>query len=320
VQTKGIVVNEHSGEKHLAIEPIEIPPPGQGEVLIDVRAAGVNRADLLQRAGKYPPPPGAPATLGLEVSGVIEQLGKDPGDWKVGDEVYCLLPGGGYACHAIASAAMLWRKPKQWSFAQAAAIPEGLMTAFLNLVIEGEISIGERVLIEGGSSGVGTFAVQIAKYLGAQITATAGTPEKCARVKELGAHECLNYRTESVEGHGPFDLILDILGGPSVAHLKLLNLEGRIVFIATQLGPVGELDVRELMKRRARVIGSVLRSRTLEEKIAIKSQLDILLGQAVISGEIRPIIDAIIPLTEAERAHARMKAGEHFGKLVLTME
>lgn len=317
METQAVLVDESNEERPLYLGTTSLRDLQPEEVLIEVKASGINRADLLQRAGKYPPPTGASSVLGLEVSGVVTEVGSSVKNWSKSDEVFCLLNGGGYAGHVIAPASLLWRKPKDWSFTYAAAIPEGLFTAFLNLIMEGELSLGERVLIEGGSSGIGTFAVQIAKRLGAYVVATAGSEERCKRVKELGANECVNHN--AAEPDGEFDLILSIMGAKNFeGNLNRLSTNGRLVMIATQGGIDAKLDLRQLMRKRVKVIGSVLRSRTEEEKAEIKSALDLTIGEAVAQKEIKAIVDSVVPVRDVEKAHARMQAGEHFGKIVLS--
>ena len=318
MKTKGIVVGDKSSNFALSLEAIEIPEPKYNEVVLAVKSAGVNRADLAQRVGKYPPPAGASPILGMEVSGVIKGIGPGVVDWKIGEEVYTLLSGGGYAEHVVCPTLLLAKKTDTFTFDEAAAFPEAVFTAFVNLIIEGQLAVGERVLIQGGSSGVGTIAVQIAQRMGAEVIATAGSNERCRLVKELGAHKCINYKMEDLALLPPFDVILDIVGGPLLSrHVSLLKKGGRIICIATQGGKNGELDILELMRRGGRIIGSTLRSRTVEEKAEIKSKLDLLLGGFILRKEIRPVIDSVFPLIEVEKAHQRMEEGMHFGKIVL---
>jgi putative PIG3 family NAD(P)H quinone oxidoreductase len=299
----------------ISIAEVNRPAPKLGEALISVRAAGVNRADLLQRKGNYPPPPGVSPVLGLEISGVVEE--DRSGRFQPGAEIYGLLSGGGYAEYVTADSRLLWEKPAQWSFEYAAALPEGLVTAFLNLVLEGELALGERVFVEGGSSGVGTFAIQVAKSFGAHVTASAGSPERVARLIELGADQGINHNTPE-ELPEPVDLILSIAGGMNLRrNLEILRPKGRLVIIAAQGGSRAELNVADLMRKRLRVIGSVLRSRSDEEKIQIKGRLDQSIGRSVSDGEIKPVIDSIFPLEQVSLAHERMERGEHFGKIIL---
>lgn len=294
------------------------PVPKVGEALIQVKAVGVNRADLLQRRGKYPPPAGVSPILGLEVAGVVAE--DRSGRWPVGAEVYTLLPGGGYAEYVTVNGGLLWEKPSEWDFEYAAAIPEGLVAAFLNLVLEGELALGERVFIEGGSSGVGTFAIQLAKLLGAHVIASAGSAERTERLLNLGADCAVNHHAGESPERESIDLILSIMGGGTLQrNIEILRPQGRIVVIAAQGGVKGEINCVELMRKRGRIIGSVLRSRSEDEKVQIKNRLDRMIGESVRSAKVKPVVDSVFPLAEVAAAHKRMELGEHFGKIVLTV-
>ena len=312
------------------IDPLvwqDVPDPTYtaDEVLVDIAATALNRADLMQRAGAYPPPSGAPPYLGLEMAGTISAVGENVTDWQVGNRVCALLPGGGYAQQVSVPHQMLMRIPTDWSFAQAAAVPEVFLTAFVNLFMEANFQSGERVLIHGGASGVGTAAIQLIREAGGIVFATAGTDEKVARCQELGAELAINYKetdfVEAIESHagkGSVDIILDMVGASYFErNLNLLNLRGRLVFIATLGGTKTQLNIVALMQRRLRLIGSVLRSRTLNEKITIK---DTFMGQfwpALENGSIQPIIDTVYPIEEANTAQQCMSENKNIGKIIL---
>jgi putative PIG3 family NAD(P)H quinone oxidoreductase len=301
------------------------PVAGPDEVLVEIHATALNRADLLQRAGNYPPPPGAPETLGLEMAGVISALGVNVRQWQLGDRVCALLPGGGYAEQVAVPQAMLMPIPQGWSFAQAAAMPEVYLTAFVNLYMEANLQPGEMVLVHGGASGVGTAAIQLLKATGNLVIVTAGSEAKCAACQELGADLAINYQTEDfvaevktfTDGAG-VDVILDMVGANYFpGNLSLLRLKGRLVFIATLSGGQAELNIGALMGRRLRLIGSVLRSRSLAEKVAIKERFMDLFWPQLEAGAIQPVIDSVYPIAEATAAHAHMAANRNIGKIVL---
>lgn len=305
----------------------EVPDPtyGPDDVLVNIHATALNRADLSQVAGNYPPPPGAPDILGLEMAGEIAEVGPNVTGWHVGDRVCALLPGGGYAERVAVPAAMLMPIPHGWSFVQAAALPEVYLTAFVNLYMEAALLPGETVLVHGGSSGVGTAAIQLTRASGNPILVTAGSAEKVAACQALGADLAINYKTEDfvartrehLGGQG-VDVILDMVGAAYLArNLELLNLRGRLVFIATLGGGRGEIDIGALMRRRVRLIGSVLRPRSLGEKVAITQAFRTRFWPQVESGAILPVVDAVYPIAEAGAAHARMAEYQNIGKIVL---
>ncbi len=321
---KAIRIDESSPKRALILEEQPEPVCGADDVLIDVVAAGVNRADLLQRAGKYPPPPGASQILGLEVSGVVAACGTNVSEFSVGDRVCALLAGGGYAERVSVSAAHVMKLPEPLSFEAGAGLPEAYITAYLNLCLEGELQPGERVLIHGGSSGVGTAAIQICRALGAQVACTVGSADKAARCAELGAECCINYKTDDFVSAGKkwspdgVDLILDCVGGDYLARdVQLLGFGGRVVLIASMGGATGSVPIPELMRKRAKIIGSVLRSRTDSEKAAIVSSFTKDILPKVARGELRVIVDSVLPLAEADAAHERMASSAHVGKLIL---
>lgn len=322
---KAIVVHNPGPTSELTIKSVAEPVCATGEVLIDVRAAGVNRADLLQRDGKYPPPTGASELLGLEVSGVIEKVGEGVRGYSKGDAVCALLSGGGYAERVNVPAEQVMRVPAGLSFPQAAGVPEAFITAYANLFLEGGLRKGERVLIHGGSSGVGTAAIQLAKSAGASVACTVGSDDKVARCAALGADRGINYRTKDfaseVKAWAPdgVDLVLDIVGQEYFdRNLAVLGLEGRLVQIATMSGAKVSLDLAVLMRKRLSIVGSVLRSRSIEEKGGLVSGFWRDFGSKLESGAIAPVIDSVFDISEVEKAHALMRRSEHVGKIVLT--
>lgn len=306
---------------HLAV--VARPEPGPHEILIRVAAAGVNRPDLTQRAGFYPPPPGAPETLGLEVAGVIESVGANVTRWHAGDEVCALLPGGGYATYAIAHEGSVLRVPKGLSLTEAAALPETVFTVWANVFESGALQPREALLVHGGASGIGTTAIQMAKAHGARVLATAGDAAKVKLCEKLGADRGINYREEDFEAvanySGGVDVVLDMVGGAYVQkNLNILNDRGRCVMIAFQQGPRAELNLMRLMLKRLTLTGSTLRSRSHEEKARIAREVERVVWPWIEAGKVKPVIDSTFPLAEAEQAHARLQGGGHAGKVVLT--
>ena len=306
---------------HLAV--VARPEPGPHEILIRVAAAGVNRPDLTQRAGFYPPPPGAPETLGLEVAGVIESVGANVTRWHAGDEVCALLPGGGYATYAIAHEGSVLRVPKGLSLTEAAALPETVFTVWANVFESGALQPREALLVHGGASDIGTTAIQMAKAHGARVLATAGDAAKVKLCEKLGADRGINYREEDFEAvanySGGVDVVLDMVGGAYVQkNLNILNDRGRCVMIAFQQGPQAELNLMRLMLKRLTLTGSTLRSRSNEEKARIAREVERVVWPWIEAGKVKPVIDSIFPLAEAEQAHARLQSGGHAGKVVLT--
>lgn len=312
-------------DQALEIAELPDPAPGPGEVLVRVAAAGVNRADLLQRAGHYPPPPGASELLGLEVSGTVVALGEGVTGWATGDEVAALLAGGGYAELVAVPAGQLLPVPGGVGLVDAAALPEAVCTAWSNLVMTGGLRAGETVLVHGGSGGVGSAAIQIAAALGVRVLTTAGGPERTARCRELGADVAVDHRTEDVgaavreaTGGKGVDVVLDVLGaGGLAANVEMLATGGRLVVIGTQQGRRGELDLGALMTRRASVHATTLRARPLAEKAAVVAEVREHVWPMVEDGRVRPLVHERVPLAEAERAHALMRDGVVFGKVLL---
>ena len=320
---KAIVVHADSEDHSLHWE--EVPDPGCGpeEVLVDIHATAVNRADLLQRAGRYPPPPGAPPYLGLEMAGIVAQVGDRVGEWLPGDRVCALLNGGGYAEQVVVPRQLLMRLPDEWDFVKAAAVPEVFYTAFVNLFMEAGLQQGETLLVHGGGSGVGTAAVQLAREAGCRVLVTAGTQAKLERCRTLGAEFGVNYKqrdfAEAILQHTDgVDVILDIAGGEYLErNLQLLKLKGRLVFIALLTGTRAQIDLGVVQRHRLRLIGSLLRSRTLEEKVEIAHQFKQRFWPLLEEGRIAPVIDAVLPIAEAEKAHQILAQNRNIGKVVL---
>jgi putative PIG3 family NAD(P)H quinone oxidoreductase len=309
------------------LKPVERPDPapGAGEVLIRVAAAGVNRPDVLQRRGAYPPPPGASDLPGLEVSGTIEALGDGVTQWRVGDRVCALLSGGGYATLCTVPAVQCLPIPAVMDFVTAAAIPETFFTVWTNVFERGRLKAGETALFHGGSSGIGTTAIQLASARGARVFATAGSDEKCRACERLGAERAINYKTEDfvtvikdvTKGRG-VDLILDIVGGDYIARdLVALAVEGRLVVIGFMGGDTATLDFRRILGRRLTITGSTLRPRSPAEKGEIAAALRREMWPLLEQGAIKPVVYRTFPLDDAAAAHRLMESSEHVGKIVL---
>ena len=307
------------------------PVPGPGEVLVRVVAAGVNRPDLMQRKGQYPPPPGSSDLPGLEIAGRITALGPDSPRsasgraWQVGDEVCALVAGGGYAEQCAVPGLQCLPIPRGLSLEQAAAIPETYFTVWTNVFDRGRLASGEWLLVHGGTSGIGSTAIQLAVARGAKVIATAGSVEKCEATTRLGATRAVNYRTEDfvtavrdTTHHRGVDVVLDIVGGPYLPkNLDCLAKEGRLVQIGLQGGATAEVPLRSIMLHRLTITGSTLRIRSAEEKGAIAAALEREIWPLLESGRVRPVIDATLPLAEAAEAHRRLEAGDVIGKIVL---
>ena len=322
---KAIVVQHGQEGNPLRWEDVADPAYGADGVLVNIHAAALNRADLMQRAGNYPPPPGAPDIMGLEMAGQIVALGDKVTQWQVGDRVCALLPGGGYAEQVNVPQQLLMPIPEAWSYAQAAAIPEVFYTAYVNLFMEANLQPGETVLIHGGASGVGTAAIQMAHQAGCQVLTTAGTDEKIGRCAELGADLAINYKQDDfvarVKAHtasAGVDVILDIVGAAYLErNLELLKIRGRLVFISLLGGAQTELNIGALMRRRLRLIGSVLRPRSLEEKVEIKDRFMTQFWGQLLDGAIQPIIDSVYPIEKTAEAHDHMANNKNIGKIIL---
>src|SRR5579862_709233 len=324
-----IDVPQYGGPEVLTLADGPVPKPASGEVLIKVAAAGLNRADLLQRQGHYPPPPGASPILGMEVSGHIAEVG--PGAearWNVGDAVCALIPGGGYAEYCVASAGCCLPVPKAVALTDAAALPEAIFTVWANLFAQSYLREGERFLVHGGTSGIGTTAIQMAKAFGARIVTTAGSAEKCSFCLSLGAERAFNYREEDWfagalewSEQGGIDVIFDMVGGDYFPkHLRLLAPKGRLIHIATTGGSEVQADLRSIMLKRLVVTGSTLRPRSVAEKTALRDQIEQNVWPLIEAGELRPIVDRVFPFDEAGEAHRRMHASTHIGKILLLIE
>ncbi len=303
-----------------------VPVPRDDEVLIRVMAAGVNRPDVAQRRGLYPPPPGASPILGLEVAGEVVAIGGAVTRWAVGDRLCALTNGGAYAEYCVAPAVQCLRWPSGYDAVRAAAVPETYFTVWANLFGHGRLQQGESVLVHGGSSGIGVTAIQLACAFGARVYATAGTDEKCAACERLGATAAINYRTDDfaariaqlTDGQG-VDVVLDMVGAPYFErNLKCLALDGRLVEVATQLGAVVErLDLFQLMRRRLTITGSTMRPRSTAQKGAIALALQERVWPLLDAGRAGPVIHAVFPLRAVAEAHALMESSTHIGKLVL---
>jgi len=319
------VVNPGQGYT-LSVAEIAKPNPASGEVLIKVAAAGLNRADLAQAMGFYPPPPGAPATLGLEVSGVVEALGDGVHSLEVGDEVCALLGGGGYAEYAAVSEKCVLPLPKGVRLVDAAALPEVHFTVWTNLIDTARLKPGESILIHGGSSGIGTAAIQLCAARGHKVYATAGSVEKCAAIAKLGATRAINYREEDfvdvvkteTNGRG-VDVILDMVGGEYIQrNMSAAALWGRIVNIAYQSGMQASVNFAPMLMKRLSLLATTLRARSNDEKGAIRDALLREVWPLIEAGRIKPVVDRTFPLADAGAAHARMAKSDHIGKILLT--
>jgi NADPH:quinone reductase len=320
-----IAIKTPGGPEALVPEERPVPTPGPTDILVRVRAAGVNRPDVMQRQGKYPPPPGAPDIPGLEIAGEVAAAGGNVKRWKVGDAVTALVPGGGYAEYAVVDETNALPVPKGFSFIEAAALPETFFTVWHNMMERGRLKSGETVLIHGGSSGIGTTAIMLAKAFGATVIVTAGSPEKCAACKKLGADAAINYKTEdfvaktkeATGGRGA-DVILDMVGGDYVdRNYDAAAVDGRIVQIATQQGSQVKINVLKIMHKRLTHTGSTLRPRPAADKAAIARALEEKVWPLLSAGKIKPVIDSVQPLVKASEAHARMDSSAHVGKIVL---
>lgn len=319
------VIQNPGPQGRLAQREIPCPEPREGEVLIRVAYAGVNRADLLQVKGLYPATPGMPDIPGLEVSGEIAALGKNVKHWKKGDKICALLIGGGYAEYCCADSGLLLPVPEGKSMEQAASLPEALATVWMALMNEAQLKQGESVLIHGGASGIGTFAIQTSVFSGATVFTTAGTDEKCALAVSLGAAKAVNYRTRdftaeikrATNGRG-VDVVLDITGGENITkNMELLASEGRMVSIGYLRGAKAEVNIGQMLFKHIRWSGVALRRRPLAEKISIINDIKQNWWPAVAQGRIKTVIDAVFPLPKAEKALSRMEENLNLGKIVL---
>jgi len=322
---RAIVVTEPGGPEVLAVEQVPDPAPAPAEVVIEIAAAGVNRADIMQRQGLYPPPPGAPPYPGLECSGRIAALGSEVTDWQVGDDVCALLAGGGYAEQVAVPAGQVLPLPPGIGVVDAAALPEAACTVYANVFMQAALAPGETFLVHGGSSGIGTMAIQLGHALGARVACTAGSPAKLERCRELGADLAISYRDEDfveaidqfTDGRGA-DVILDIVGAAYLAqNVRALATGGRLIVIGMQGGTTGELNLAELLAKRASIFAASLRARPAGEKAAVVSATQANVWPLIGSGKVVPVIDQILPLEQAAQAHRLLDASQHIGKILL---
>lgn len=322
---KAVVVRVPGGPEQLQWAEVDDLQAGPGEVRIQVAASAVNRADTLQRVGRYSVPEGASPIIGLECSGTVDQVGPGVSGWSVGDQACALLDGGGYAEQVVVPATQVLPVPAGVSLRDAAALPEVACTVWSNLVMIGQLRSGDDVLVHGGGSGIGTFAIQLVRALGGRVLVTAGSPEKLARCRELGADVGINYREQdfvaeartATEGRG-VDLLLDNMGGPYLArNLEALADDGRMITIGLQGGPTAELDMRPMLRRRLTLHVTTLRSRPRAQKADVVAQVRENVWPLFGDGRIRPVIDRALPMAEAEQAHRLLESSRHVGKVLL---
>jgi putative PIG3 family NAD(P)H quinone oxidoreductase len=323
---RAVIASAPGGPEVLTVTELADPVSGAGEVVVDVAATAVNRADTLQRQGKYPPPPGASDVLGLECSGTVAEVGSDVSGWQVGDEVCALLAGGGYGEKVVVPAGQLMPLPAGVDLVTAGGLPEVACTVWSNVFMVAALQPGETLLVHGGAGGIGTMAIQLGKALGATVVTTAGSPEKLALCRELGADVAVSYRDEdfveavkdATDGRGA-DVVLDNMGAKYLdRNVSALATEGRLVIIGMQGGVKGELNIGKLLAKRGAVIATSLRSRPVEEKTAICAAVVEHVWPLVSEGSVRTIVHASFPLAEVGQAHAVMEAGDHVGKILLT--
>jgi NADPH2:quinone reductase len=322
-----IAIRAPGGPEVLVPQERDVPKPGQGEILIKVSAAGVNRPDVRQREGNYPPPKGATDIPGLEIAGEVVALGAGVQRWKLGDKVCALVVGGGYAQYCLAYEVHALPVPPALSMIEAAAIPETFFTVWHNMFERGALKSGDWALVHGGSSGIGTTGIMLAKAFGAKVIATAGSAEKCEACTKLGADVAVNYKTEdfvevtktATNGAGA-NVIIDIVGGDYInRNYEAAAVEGRIVQVSFMGSPKAEVDFRRLMFKRLTHTGSTLRPRPVADKAAIARAIEDKVWPLVAAGRVKPVIDSTFPLAQASAAHARMETSQHIGKIVLTV-
>ena len=322
---KAVVFDQPGDESVLRVGEVEAPALGPGELRIRVAAAGVNRADLLQRRGMYPPPPGASPLLGLECAGEVIEVGAGVTGWRRGERAMALLPGGGYAEEVVVDAGSALPVPDALSVEEAAGLPEVTLTVFLNVFELGALPERGSVLVHGGGSGIGTAAIGLAKLAGAKVIVTAGSDAKCERCRELGADVAVNYRTgkfldavRAATGGAGVDVVLDSIGAPYLAdNLAALAVGGRLVVIGLMGGAKAELNLGVLLARRLSLIGSTLRTRPVDEKARLVAAFRARFGADLAAGRIRPVVDRVLPFARAGDAHRVLQASEHFGKVIL---
>ncbi|MEV7149141.1 NAD(P)H-quinone oxidoreductase [Streptomyces sp. NPDC093084] len=315
---KAVSIKEPGGPEVLEWIEAEDPRPAAGEVVVDVAASALNRADVMQRLGLYPLAPGTSPYPGLEASGRISAVGESVTGWQVGDEVCALLTGGGYAQKVAVPAGQLLPVPEGIGLVEAAGLPEAVATVWSNIVMTAGLKKGETLLVHGGAGGVGTAAIQIAKALGARVVTTVGGPEKVARARELGADVPVDHRTEDFAESGPYDVILDVVGGDYLErNVRSLAADGRLLVIGLQNGLEGNLNLAELVFKRASVHGTTLRTRSKEQKAAIIADVRKHVWPMIENGAVRLLIDRTVPMAEAAEAHRLMETGGHLGKILL---
>ncbi len=321
-----IGIRAPGGPEVLVPEERPVPTPGPGEILVAVKAAGVNRPDVLQRRGLYPPPKGAPDIPGLEIAGEVVACGPGVKRWREGDHVAALVIGGGYAQYCVSHETHALPAPANLTTVEAAALPETFFTVWHNVFERGALKSGETLLVHGGSSGIGTTAIQLAKAFGARVITTAGSAEKCAACRALGADHAIDYKSEDfvtatkAATDGGADVILDMVGGDYIErNYEAAAIEGRIVQIGFQGSSRATVDFRRILLKRLHHTGSTLRSRSVADKAAIARAVEEKLWPLVVAGRVRPVMDRIFPLTAAADAHARMESSAHIGKIVLTI-
>ncbi|MFF5454695.1 NAD(P)H-quinone oxidoreductase [Streptomyces sp. NPDC012950] len=315
---KAVSIREHGGPEVLEWIEVEDPTPAPGEVVVDVVAGALNRADVMQRRGLYPLRPGWSPYPGLEVSGRIGAVGEGVTGWKAGDEVCALLTGGGYAQKVAVPAGQLLPVPKGIGLTEAAGLPEATATVWSNLVMTAGLKAGETLLVHGGAGGVGTMAIQIAKALGARVVTTVGGPEKAARARELGADVAIDYRTEDFAEYGPYDVILDVVGGDYLErNVRSLAADGRLVVIGLQKGLEGRLNLAEIVFKRASVHGTTLRTRTKEYKAEVVAAVRKNVWPMIEDGTVKLIVERTVPMADAAGGHRLLEAGGHLGKILL---
>ena len=319
---KAVVITQPGEPEVLKIQERETPRPEPNEVLIEVKAAGINRPDIFQRKGNYPPPADAPQDIpGLEIAGTITAIGKEVTQWKTGDQVCALLGGGGYAAFAVADAGHCLPVPANWTFAEAASLPETVFTVWQNVFRLGKLKSGENFLVHGGSSGIGITAIQLAAAFGANVYATAGSDEKCKTCQNLGAKRSINYKKEDFETvlkKVGADVILDMIGGDYILkNIRILNPDGRLVYINAMKGGKAEIDVTDLMKKRLTLTGSTLRNRNADFKTQLAIEIKANVWPVIAAGKFKPIIYKTFKLEDAAKAHQLMESNEHIGKIVL---
>lgn len=324
---RAVIARQPGGPEVLELVNRPCPNPGVGEMLVRVRAAGINRPDVMQRQGNYPPPPGASDVLGLELAGTVEAVGPDVRDFKQGDRVMALVHSGAYADWAIVQEGATLPIPDSLDFTEAAAFPETFFTVWSNVFERARLAAGETILIHGGTSGIGTTAISLAKALGSQVITTAGSDEKCQACLDLGADAAINYRTQDfvsesrllTDGRGP-DVILDMVGGNYIArNLEAVAVDGRIAQIAFLGGSKAEVDFTPLLMKRVTLTGSTLRARPIEMKAQLAKALREKVLPLIQAGKVKPLIDSVFAFEDVQAAHARMDTGAHIGKIVLSM-